>query len=49
MVPGEHHVRLNMYIAQAQNGNFRIVKNLGVIDPNEPRDTSGQAAELLAT
>ena len=49
MVPGEHHVRLNMYIAQAQNGSFRIVKNLGVIDPNEPRDTSGQAAELLAT
>jgi branched-chain amino acid transport system substrate-binding protein len=49
MVPGEHHVRLNMYIAQAQNGKFRIVKNLGVIDPNEPRDSSGQAAELLAT
>ena len=49
MVPGEHHVRLNMYIAQAQNGNFRIVKNLGVIDPNEPRHTSGQAAEPLAT
>lgn len=49
MVPGEHHVRLNMYIAQAKNGSFRIVKNLGVIDPNEPRDTSGQAAELLAT
>ena len=49
MVPGEHHVRLNMYIAQAQNGNFRIVKDLGVIDPNEPRDTSGQAAEPVAT
>jgi urea transport system substrate-binding protein len=35
MVPGRHHVRMNMYIAQAQNGNFKIVKNLGVIDPKE--------------
>jgi ABC-type branched-subunit amino acid transport system substrate-binding protein len=36
MVPGQHHVRMNMYIAQANNGNFRIVENLGVIDPKEP-------------
>ena len=35
MVPGQHHVRMNMYIAQAKNGNFKIVKSLGVIDPNE--------------
>ena len=35
MVPGQHHVRMNMYIAQANNGRFRIVKNLGVIDPKE--------------
>jgi branched-chain amino acid transport system substrate-binding protein len=35
MVPGQHHVRMNMYIAQADGGQFRIVKNLGVIDPNE--------------
>ena len=35
MVPGQHHVRMNMYIAQASNGQFKIVKNLGVIDPNE--------------
>jgi len=35
MVPGQHHVRMNMYIAQAQGGHFRIVKRLGVIDPNE--------------
>jgi ABC-type branched-subunit amino acid transport system substrate-binding protein len=35
MVAGQHHVRMNMYIAQAQNGKFRIVKNLGVIDPKE--------------
>ena len=35
MVPGQHHVRMNMYIAQASNGQFKIVKNLGVIDPKE--------------
>jgi branched-chain amino acid transport system substrate-binding protein len=35
MVPGQHHVRMNMYIAQANNGNFRIVKSLGVVDPKE--------------
>ena len=35
MVPGQHHVRINMYIAQAQNGFFRIVKRLGAIDPKE--------------
>src|SRR5437867_972539 len=30
MVPGQHHVRMNMYIAQAKNGSFEIVKSLGV-------------------
>jgi ABC-type branched-subunit amino acid transport system substrate-binding protein len=35
MVPGQHHVRMNMYIAQASNGRFEIVKSLGVIDPKE--------------
>jgi ABC-type branched-subunit amino acid transport system substrate-binding protein len=35
MVPGEHHVRMNMYIAQAHDGDFRIVEDLGVIDPRE--------------
>jgi ABC-type branched-subunit amino acid transport system substrate-binding protein len=35
MVPGQHHVRMNMYIARASNGHFEIVKNLGVIDPKE--------------
>ena len=35
MVPGQHHVRMNMYIAQAHGGRFRIVKRLGVIDPKE--------------
>jgi ABC-type branched-subunit amino acid transport system substrate-binding protein len=42
MVPGEHHVRMNMYIAQAQNGKFKIVKNLGHVDPKE-------SSNLLAT
>lgn len=35
MVPGQHHVRMNMYIAQAKNGHFEIVENLGIIDPKE--------------
>jgi branched-chain amino acid transport system substrate-binding protein len=35
MVPGQHHVRMNMYIAQAQGGRFHVVKHLGAIDPNE--------------
>jgi ABC-type branched-subunit amino acid transport system substrate-binding protein len=35
VVPGEHHVRMNMYIAQAHNGNFKVVKSLGAIDPKE--------------
>jgi ABC-type branched-subunit amino acid transport system substrate-binding protein len=35
MVPGQHHVRMNMYIAQARDGDFKVVKSLGVIDPKE--------------
>jgi len=35
MVPGQHHVRMNMYIAQASDGDFKVVKNLGPIDPKE--------------
>jgi len=35
MVPGQHHVRMNMYIAQAAGGRFQIVKDLGPIEPNE--------------
>ena len=37
MVPGEHHCRLNMYIAQARNGRFEVIENLGAIDPQEQR------------
>jgi urea transport system substrate-binding protein len=40
MVPGQHHVRMNMYIAQAKNGTFEIVKNLGVMDPKECMQTA---------
>jgi len=35
MVPGQHHVRMNMYIAQARNGQFEVVENLGIVDPKE--------------
>ena len=35
MVPGQHHVRMNMYIAQASAGHFRVVETLGMIDPEE--------------
>ncbi len=35
MVPGQHHLRLNMYIAQVRNGALEVVKNLGPIDPDE--------------
>jgi ABC-type branched-subunit amino acid transport system substrate-binding protein len=35
MVPGQHHVRMNMYIAQARKGQFEVVENLGIVDPKE--------------
>ncbi len=35
MVPGQHHVRMNMYIARSENGTFKVAKNLGHIDPKE--------------
>jgi len=35
MVPGQHHLRMNMYIAQSRGGRFEIVKALGAIDPQE--------------
>ena len=37
MVPGQHHARMNMYIAQASDGHFRIVESLGMIDPKESK------------
>ena len=35
VVPGQHHVRMNMYIARSQSGTFKVVENLGHIDPKE--------------
>jgi branched-chain amino acid transport system substrate-binding protein len=35
MVPGQHHVRMNMYIAQVRAGTLEVVETLGVIEPNE--------------
>jgi len=35
MVPGQHHVRMNMYIARSEAGTFKVVENLGCIDPRE--------------
>ena len=35
MVPAQHHVRMNMYIARAEKGAFKIVESLGVVDPKE--------------
>src|SRR6185369_14721451 len=35
MVPGQHHVRMHMYIAHARNGRFEVVERLGAIDPQE--------------
>jgi ABC-type branched-subunit amino acid transport system substrate-binding protein len=43
MVPGQHHVRMNMYIAQARSGRFEIVESLGMIEPNE-REVATAAA-----
>lgn len=43
MVPGQHHVRLNMYIAQARSGRFEVVENLGAIDPQEQPEALPQA------
>jgi branched-chain amino acid transport system substrate-binding protein len=35
MVPGQHHVRMNMYIGRAKGGAYEIVRSLGAIDPKE--------------
>jgi ABC-type branched-subunit amino acid transport system substrate-binding protein len=35
VVPGEHHLRMHMYIAKARSGQFEIVEHLGAIDPQE--------------
>jgi ABC-type branched-subunit amino acid transport system substrate-binding protein len=35
MVPGQHHVRMNMYIAEVLGGTLEVVESLGAIEPNE--------------
>jgi branched-chain amino acid transport system substrate-binding protein len=35
VVPGQHHVRMNMDIAQARSGRFEVVERLGAINPQE--------------
>ena len=35
MVPGQHHVRMNMYIAQVRGGTLDIAERLGAVDPHE--------------
>jgi branched-chain amino acid transport system substrate-binding protein len=35
MVPGQHHLRLNMYVGQVSGGQMKVIENLGVIDPCE--------------
>ena len=36
MVPGQHHVRMNMYIAQANQRQIQDRQEPGSIDPKEP-------------
>jgi ABC-type branched-subunit amino acid transport system substrate-binding protein len=35
MIPGQHHARMNMFIARARDGRFDVVKSLGPVDPHE--------------
>jgi urea transport system substrate-binding protein len=44
MVPGQHHVRMNMYIAQVRQGALEVVKSLGAIDPDESPVEAGSLA-----
>ena len=48
MAPGQHHVRMNMYIAQASNGRFKIVKDLGAIDPKERKVVPAEISPMRA-
>jgi ABC-type branched-subunit amino acid transport system substrate-binding protein len=48
MVPGQHHVRMSMYIARARHGQFEIVEALGAIDPKEATVPDGATTNLRA-
>jgi branched-chain amino acid transport system substrate-binding protein len=36
LVPGQHHLQLNVYIAQVCDGTLEVLESLGAIQPNEP-------------
>ncbi len=40
MIPGQHHVRMHMYIGRAHDGRFDVVESLGAVDPEERPVTS---------
>ena len=46
MVPGQHDVRMNMFIGQVQGGAVRTIKRLGVIDPDEQIVPAGPLARV---
>jgi hypothetical protein len=48
MMPGQHHARMNVYIAQAKNGVFNVVKSLGIIDPKKRMVGEKDAEKVLA-
>jgi ABC-type branched-subunit amino acid transport system substrate-binding protein len=35
IVPGQHHARMNMYIARARDGRFEVIEDLGMSEPQE--------------
>jgi branched-chain amino acid transport system substrate-binding protein len=35
MMPGQHHVRMNVYIAEVRAGALEVVESLGAIEPSE--------------
>jgi ABC-type branched-subunit amino acid transport system substrate-binding protein len=49
MVPGQHHVRMTMYIAQARNSRFDVVKRLGAVDPDEALVDAPRSQVVAAT
>lgn len=35
MVPGQHHLRMNMYVAQVRDSRVHVIVELGMLDPQE--------------
>jgi len=48
MVPGQHHVRMNMYIAQAKNGRFEVLENLGSLIRKSACKAQSNEEEILS-